>query len=156
MFHRQSTHTLTLVVYKLISKGSAGILAIPQHKSFDYTVLLTSSSLTPGAWNELTPTSPWVGLTSSYNRTGIWYRANINNIDVTFSINRTLAFSGLLGTLPVGYRPAYNHSFRLITPYPYTNDAGGGVIVYTNGRIEYNAGTAEPNALTGTISIPLT
>lgn len=145
---------LTLLVYKIISKGSAGNLAIAMHKTLDYSALLTTASLTPGDWQEATLASPWVGSTI-YMRSGVWYRTHLNMLEIQIDISRTLAWSALICTLPVGYRP---ETVGGVFPIAYSQTPGH-ITVNASGEVYCTATPAGSAVGTNVIaygSIPLT
>lgn len=152
-YNQTYENTLTLLVYKIISKGSAGNLAIAMHKTFDYTAILTSTSIAPEDWQEATLLSPWTSGGGGL-RAGVWYRINVNMLDISIDVSRTLTWLPEICTLPVGYRPIYASNF----PISYSTTRGY-ITINTSGNVYCTATPAGSDV--GTIvlacgSIPLT
>lgn len=146
-------NTLTLLVYKIVSKGSAGIIAYPLHKTLDYSALLTSASLLPGEWQEASLSSPWLGANYATGRIGLWYRISNGYLDIDCSITRSLAFSGNITTLPEGYRPSFG---KLLAVNFHTLNCVGMVKIATDGLITVNMFSGEPLNVFFSTHIPLT
>ena len=146
-------NTLILLIYKIISKGSAGIIAVPLHKTFDYSAVLTSASLAPGEWQEASLITPWTATSNRGMRAGIWYRTNGNYLDLAISISRTLSGSSSIALLPAGYRPLYVSVFN---PVVFGASNLGDIRIDAGGNIEFTSYTTYPTSICLSCSIPLT
>lgn len=145
---------LTYLAFKINKKGVSSpvqIIVTPLFASLDYSDIPTPE--TPTAWQELSLLSPWTADSGTDMRPGIWYRTNRDNIDISISINRTLAWSRHIGVLPSGSRPAFGY----IKPFhTATSGASGNIIITPTGSIENVDFSINPQNIHTTISIPLT